>query len=224
MSTDPKNIQFQLVVKERRNNPRRQSDKFNSELYKTFSSQHCKSCLDKSGDIIMLLSSDMRVLYTTSNFLTFFKNKGALFTLSPRFSLFSSKENIRFKNFFYKKNKPSFFQLIVTHTNDQNITLLSCLRLSDQISSQPDVAHCLIKFKSSDHYQENWWKTISQQFSLTNAEIKLCSALISGKTLNEFCRISGISQSTARTQLNSIFTKTFTKRQSDLMRLIILLI
>ena len=114
--------------------------------------------------------------------------------------------------------------MIVTHTNDQNITLLSCLRLSDQISSQPVVAHCLIKFKSSDHYQENWWKTISQQFSLTNAEIKLCSALISGKTLNEFCRISGISQSTARTQLNSIFTKTFTKRQSDLMRLIILLI
>ena len=57
-------------------------------------------------------------------------------------------------------------------------------------------------------------------YSMTAAEARLASALLSGSTLSEFSSATGLSPSTARTQLLNIFRKTGTSRQALLIKLL----
>jgi len=59
---------------------------------------------------------------------------------------------------------------------------------------------------------------LKQLYGLTRAEAKLMSALASGKTLDEYVDATGISRTTAKTQLQHLFVKTDCHRQSDLVR------
>ena len=54
-------------------------------------------------------------------------------------------------------------------------------------------------------------------FQLTPAEAKLVSALVSGQTLEQFASDAGIAKNTARNQLASVFSKTRTNRQAELV-------
>jgi DNA-binding CsgD family transcriptional regulator len=56
-------------------------------------------------------------------------------------------------------------------------------------------------------------------FGLTPAEAQLLLALSHGQSLKDYSEEAQVSQNTARTQLRSIFAKTNTSRQSDLVRL-----
>ena len=56
-------------------------------------------------------------------------------------------------------------------------------------------------------------------FGLTPAETQLLLALSHGQSLKDYSEEAQVSQNTARTQLRSIFAKTNTSRQSDLVRL-----
>ena len=58
-------------------------------------------------------------------------------------------------------------------------------------------------------------------FGLSDAEAQLAVALGSGKTLEDAAQERGTSIHTIRTQLKSIFNKTGTKRQSDLVALLL---
>ena len=62
---------------------------------------------------------------------------------------------------------------------------------------------------------------VRKLFGLTQAEASLAVALCSGMTLDEFAEERGVSPSTARTQLKSAFAKTGTKRQSELVSLLL---
>lgn len=57
-------------------------------------------------------------------------------------------------------------------------------------------------------------------YSMTPAESRLAEALLRGNTLAEFSSFSGLSPSTARTQLLHIFRKTGTSRQALLIKLL----
>jgi DNA-binding CsgD family transcriptional regulator len=61
---------------------------------------------------------------------------------------------------------------------------------------------------------------LSAMFSLTSSEARLLSALSRGQTLKQYGADSHVTQNTARTHLKSVFAKTKTSRQSDLIRLI----
>ncbi len=57
-------------------------------------------------------------------------------------------------------------------------------------------------------------------YGFTNAEGRLVEALLNGMTLEIFAARSHVSVNTARTHLKSIYRKTETNRQSDLIRLL----
>lgn len=57
-------------------------------------------------------------------------------------------------------------------------------------------------------------------FGLTPAEARLATALCDGASLNEYAGLHGVSVGTVRIQLKSIFSKTNTSRQSELIRLL----
>ena len=60
---------------------------------------------------------------------------------------------------------------------------------------------------------------VARAHGLTVAETALLAALIDGATLIEFAERRGISVHTARNQLKSVFQKTGTRRQTELLRL-----
>jgi len=59
-------------------------------------------------------------------------------------------------------------------------------------------------------------------YGLTPAEAKLAKALAAGQSLSEAAEELSVGQSTLRSHLKSIFVKTQTKRQSELVRLLML--
>ena len=57
-------------------------------------------------------------------------------------------------------------------------------------------------------------------FGLTAAETRLAAQLASGASLAEAAEKLKVSRTTVRTQLQSVFAKTETRRQADLMRVL----
>jgi PAS domain S-box-containing protein len=62
-------------------------------------------------------------------------------------------------------------------------------------------------------------EAIAAMFGLTPSEARLLLALSEGQTLSQYADASHVTQNTARTHLKSVFAKTNTSRQSDLVRL-----
>ncbi|NJL08424.1 MAG: helix-turn-helix transcriptional regulator, partial [Methylacidiphilales bacterium] len=55
---------------------------------------------------------------------------------------------------------------------------------------------------------------------LTPAEARVARALIEGQSVTDFARTVGLSPETTRTQLKSVFAKTGTRRQIELVALL----
>jgi len=62
---------------------------------------------------------------------------------------------------------------------------------------------------------------LKRLYRITPAEAHLCELLMRGLAIAEAAELLGIQPSTAATQLKSVFAKTGTARQSDLMRLLL---
>lgn len=82
-------------------------------------------------------------------------------------------------------------------------------RLALVFLSDPDDAVPLLAERLADLYD------------LTPAECRLAAALVDGWTLREFADDAGIAESTARGTLRQVLSKTSTRRQSELVRLIL---
>ncbi len=60
--------------------------------------------------------------------------------------------------------------------------------------------------------------TAAHMYRLTHAEIQVLAALLDGRSLDEAAELLGVSRSTVKTQLDSIFAKSGVRRQADLVR------
>ena len=60
-------------------------------------------------------------------------------------------------------------------------------------------------------------ESMMTSFGLTPAEARLSSALVAGRSLADYARETGLSRNTARNQLATIFEKTGTRRQAELV-------
>ena len=61
-------------------------------------------------------------------------------------------------------------------------------------------------------------RLIAELYGLTPAECRLAAALLAGQTLADYAENTRLTRNTVKTQLRSVFAKTETARQSDLMR------
>ena len=64
-------------------------------------------------------------------------------------------------------------------------------------------------------------ETLQRLFKLTPAEARLAASVGEGSSLAEAANQLGIGRETARTHLKRIFSKTGTRRQSELVRLLV---
>jgi len=208
---------------ERRDLPRRMADRVANDLYKTFSTPHCHSCLERTADAVLLLDSEKRVMYVTSQADQIMKRFSISFTLKPKFTLPPSHNAFRFANFASGKNTgPGPLILLLNGEKDQDMLLLTCFRLPETSTADLRAARYLITLRDPNHYPVQQWHFFTRQFSLTPAEDRLCRALANGLTLSDYCTNWHVTISTARSQLSSVLAKTATRGQSDLIRLIYL--
>jgi len=64
-------------------------------------------------------------------------------------------------------------------------------------------------------------QSVARRYGLTRAEAKLLQALVDGRRLADHADSAGITLNTAKTHLKQIFAKTGSRRQADLIRLIV---
>jgi DNA-binding CsgD family transcriptional regulator len=62
---------------------------------------------------------------------------------------------------------------------------------------------------------------VYSRFRLTPAEARIAAGIVRGKTLASIAKARGIAVETVRTQLKSIFKKTRTHRQAQLVALLV---
>lgn len=85
-----------------------------------------------------------------------------------------------------------------------------------------DLPVAAIFISDPDHKPVSDSIVFAQLFGLTRAETRLAQMLASGQSLKDAAARLGVAQSTLRSQLKSIFAKTNTNRQSELVRLLLL--
>ena len=86
------------------------------------------------------------------------------------------------------------------------------------IAAPPESAMLILV--DMDTYLQPRSRTLQRMFGLTKAELKLASAIASGFTPTDLAREWRISRATVRSQLASIFAKTHTHRQAELVALL----
>jgi DNA-binding CsgD family transcriptional regulator len=63
--------------------------------------------------------------------------------------------------------------------------------------------------------------SLRSRFMLTPAEVQIALGIAEGKTLASIAKVRGVAVSTARGQLKSVFVKTGTHRQAELVALLV---
>lgn len=82
------------------------------------------------------------------------------------------------------------------------------------------VADSLMIFASSETSQKIAPEILLSLFDFTPAEISITNSILSGASLEEIARVRRVSIDTVRVQLKSIFAKTGTHRQTELVKLL----
>jgi len=206
---------------ERRQRFRRASDYQAEYFQKIFDS------FEVVGRHVLLLDSDRQVLYRSGKVDGLLNRYNLPVTLEPKFSLTEPDNAKQFMAFVKTLKQPINPEnpsscIFLLKRGEESPLLLSCFPLSntEQNANGPTI---LVLLCDTDYISQSQWSAFQKLFGLTLAELKLCLALSDGLSLTEYEEKYGVSINTVRNQLKSVFNKTNTRRQSDLVRLIFLL-
>jgi DNA-binding CsgD family transcriptional regulator len=95
--------------------------------------------------------------------------------------------------------------------------ILHAVHVGNGLPSGPHTVVILIDLNQRLQPNE---ESLQRIFELTPAEARLAVQIAAGRTLSDIAQLSRISISTARTQLSSVFAKTHTARQAELVALL----
>lgn len=93
---------------------------------------------------------------------------------------------------------------------------LSCVGLPGS-----DVRHAVALVVDPDRQADISPELLASLFGCTAAEARLAAALVAGKKLEDICEEFGVKQTTVTFHLQNLFQKTRTRRQADLVALLI---
>jgi DNA-binding CsgD family transcriptional regulator len=175
------------------------------------------------ADGVLLLDSETRVIFATPQLDQVLKRHGSPFALSPKFTLRHPCHAARFAVFVNGKNQEAGpLSLLLEGENVGDLLLLNCIRFPEPAEPVLQAARYMVTLCDPNHCPMQQWLLFRKQFNLTSAELRLCRSFVDGLTLNDYCEKWNVTTSTARSQLHSVFGKTSTHRQSELLRLIFL--
>jgi DNA-binding CsgD family transcriptional regulator len=97
---------------------------------------------------------------------------------------------------------------------------IASVRAGD-LSAIRDIPMAMLIAQDTEHVDASRLEVLQAMFSVTPAEAWLAGKLASGCSLEEAARSKGVGMNTVRTQLKSLFLKTGTRRQGELVAFIL---
>jgi DNA-binding CsgD family transcriptional regulator len=133
-----------------------------------------------------------------------------------------------------KKNQEILFSILKKIRESQQAVSISEVIIIDRIkevnrplilslyslSTAGEEPRLMLIFHDPDMEPTPQWQIFTSHFNLSAQEARLSLALADGLSINEYSETFHVSPHTSRTHLKSIFSKTSTRRQADLVRLI----
>jgi DNA-binding CsgD family transcriptional regulator len=120
----------------------------------------------------------------------------------------------------WKASGASLLPPVMLPRKDKRPVLAYPVKMSQLSASYFSECQAAIVLVDTDARRRTPEATLRGAFHLTQAEARLASRLASGDSLNTVCERLGIVKETGRNQLKSIFAKTGTSRQAELVLLI----
>lgn len=180
--------------------------------------------LEKMTDGLLLLDENLCISIPTPYMTQIALMDNLPFSITPKFKIHHSEQSKLFDRFVSGKNQDNqpLILLLESDKPDNDLLLLTCFKLVEH--KDLNQTRFMIRVCHSNFYSSSKWKMFVDNFNLTSTEAKLCRALVDGLTLQDYAEKKSVSINTARTQLNNIFGKTSTTRQTSLLRLIFLFV
>lgn len=205
----------EIKAEERRGQARRSTDRATDELRAIYSS------LKYITDGIILLNHDGSVYFATEQAQNIVETIKHLIRVDDKITFSRHHDYDRFTKFLAQLNSED---LTIKESAEQ------CVFMLDREGSQAAVILTCFSFRGDENRiiivvhdpQKSvpQWAAFAEFFKLTQTELRLCLALTEGFTLNSYSEKYHVSINTSRSQLKTIFSKTETRRQADLLRLI----
>jgi DNA-binding CsgD family transcriptional regulator len=120
----------------------------------------------------------------------------------------------------WKTSGASLLAPVMLPRKDKRPVLAYPVKMSQLSASYFAECQAAIVLVDTDAWRRTPEATLRGAFHLTQAEARLASQLASGASLDTVCERLGIVKETGRNQLKSIFAKTGTSRQAELVLLI----
>jgi DNA-binding CsgD family transcriptional regulator len=108
--------------------------------------------------------------------------------------------------------------VVASRTARQPLTLLVCPLRPEALGAVRAQPVAMIFVGDPEHQPRQMPEVFVQLWGLTAAEARLTAALVEGQRMDSYADSAGISIQTAKSQLKAVFAKTGCKRQSDLIR------
>ena len=120
----------------------------------------------------------------------------------------------------WKTSGASLLPPVMLPRRDKRPVLAYPVKMSRLSASYFAECHAAIVLVDTDARRRTPEATLRGAFHLTHAEARLASQLASGDPLDAVCDRLGIAKETGRNQLKSVFAKTGTSRQAELVLLV----
>jgi DNA-binding CsgD family transcriptional regulator len=169
--------------------------------------------LDSNAQISLVSKSAHAILAKMTEVIAINDNQLRFADQSSQQLLNAALEKVRLQDVAVSVNEV----LVVVRPGLNRPLILSLFFLSTAAGEEPRL---MLIFRDPDMEPTPQWQIFARYFSLTPQEARLSLALADGVSINEYSESFCMSPHTARTHLKSIFAKTATRRQSDLLRLI----
>lgn len=217
----PDNISNDSPADERRQLFRRRSDYQADHFQRIFDS------FETVGRHVLLLDGERNVLYRSGKVDALVSRYSIPLVFEPTFCPTEPGNAKQFMEFVEATRQPADEEhppscMLLLNRGDESPLLLSGFPLADT-EQNGNGSSIMVLLCDTACVSESQWKAFQKLFGLTAAELRLCLALADGLSLAEFEEKYGVTINTVRNQLKSIFGKTNTRRQGDLVRLIFLL-
>ncbi len=111
---------------------------------------------------------------------------------------------------------------VAASENARKLRLTVCPTDVPFLAARSPKAHAIIFISEEHEAVEDTVEIVAKRHQLTRAEVRVLKGIIEGLPIKSIAARLGVSANTVHTQINSIYSKTNTHRQSELMKLVMM--